>query len=216
MRSPQPLIECGAVEPFMKNGYVVACEATRHAAYIDPGDEAPRMLALIRERDFELISILNTHGHMDHICGIGTVKQEWDVPIYLHEADEFLYNALSEQASWFGMSYDPAPPIDYYLHTNQQLSIGDLQVRVRHTPGHSPGSVSLVIDDHVFCGDVIFDGSIGRTDLPRASHDQLLETIRREILSLDDATVLHPGHGPETTVGQQRRSNPFLQPGPAD
>jgi len=207
------LIEVRAVGPFMKNGYVVACPATRHAAYIDPGDEAAELLGFVRDEELELISIINTHAHMDHICGVGTVKDAWDVPIYLHQDDEFLYNALSEQGTWFGMSYDPAPPIDYYLHPNQQLSIGDQRIRIRHTPGHSPGSVTLLLDNDVFCGDVIFAGSIGRTDLPRASHQQLLDTIRRHILSLDDACVLHPGHGPDTTVGHERLTNPFLGPG---
>lgn len=205
------MIESRAVEPFQKNGYVVACTSTRHATYVDPGDEAPQLIDFIRKQELELISIINTHGHMDHICGVGRVKDAWDVPIYLHADDEFLYNALSEQASWFGMSYEPAPPIDYYLHPNQQLSIGDHSIRIRHTPGHSPGSVTLLLGNHVFCGDVVFAGSIGRTDLPRASHEQLLETIEKEILTLNDAAILHPGHGPDTTVGQERATNPFLQ-----
>lgn len=211
MSEPAPLIEVRAVEPFLKNGYVVACPATRHAACIDPGDEAPQLLEAIDALELEVISILNTHAHMDHICGVGAVKERWDVPIYLHPEDEFLYNALSEQANWFGMHYDPAPPVDYYLDPSQQLGVGDLTIRVRHTPGHSPGSVTLLVEEHAFCGDVIFAGSIGRTDLPKASHEQLLQTIRDVILPLGDDCVLHPGHGPESTVGRERLTNPFLQ-----
>jgi glyoxylase-like metal-dependent hydrolase (beta-lactamase superfamily II) len=211
MPSDSLRIESRAVEPFLKNGYVVSCAATGHASYIDPGDEASLLLQWIDVNDLELISIINTHGHMDHVCGVKTVKEKWDVPIYLHQEDEFLYNALSEQANWFGLSYPPAPPIDYYLHPTQQLSIGDLTIQVLHTPGHSPGSVSLLIEEEVFCGDLIFAGSIGRTDLPKGSHQVLLESVRDQILPLGDERVLYPGHGPQTTIGQERLMNPFLQ-----
>lgn len=200
----------------MKNGYLLLCGATNHATYLDPGDEAPQMLEFIDQNEIELISILNTHGHMDHICGVRTVKEEWDVPIYIHEEDEFLYKALSQQAEWFGMSYPPPPPIDYYLSPNQQLTLGDLSISVLHTPGHSPGSVSLIVEDHVFCGDLIFAGSVGRTDLPKGSMERLLQSVREKILPLGDDYHLHPGHGPATTVGREKATNPYLQgsPGP--
>lgn len=204
-------IQCKAVEPFMKNGYVAVCAGTRHAAYVDPGDEAVEMLEWIDRSEIELVSILLTHAHLDHISGVGLVKQEWDVPIFLHQEDEFLYKALAEQAEWFGLQCDPAPPVDYHLHPAQQLSIGDLRVRVIHTPGHSPGSVSFVIHDDVFCGDVIFAGSIGRTDLPGGSSEILLKTIQSKILPLGPSVTLRPGHGPSTTVEKEKRENPFLQ-----
>lgn len=211
MQSDAILIESKAVEPFFKNGYILACTSTSHAAYIDPGDEAKHLLKFVDENELELISILNTHAHMDHICGIGSVKQVWDVPIYLHQKDEFLYQGLQEQSRVFGFDYAPAPPIDYYLHPSKQLSVGELTVKIHHTPGHSPGSVSLEVEEHLFCGDVIFAGSIGRTDLPGGSYETLMGTIQKKILPMGDAKILHPGHGPETTVGRERATNPFLR-----
>ena len=195
----------------MKNGYVVSCRDSSHAVYIDPGDEAPELLRWIDEQELELICVVNTHAHLDHISGIGVVKEVWNVPVYLHQEDEFLYKAFPEQARQFGLEYPPLPPLDYYLHPSQQLGFGDMVLRVLHTPGHSPGSVSLVIDDSVFCGDLIFADSIGRTDLPGGSYSILLESIRRKILPLGDETKLFPGHGPPTTVAQERRTNPFLE-----
>lgn len=194
----------------MKNGYVVACSVGSHATYIDPGDEAEELLRWIDQKEVELVSIVNTHAHMDHICGIGRVKEVWDVPIYLHQEDEALYRALPEQASWFGMEYPAPPPIDYYLHPSQQLSVGDLTLRIIHTPGHSPGSVTIQVEDYLFCGDLIFAGSVGRTDLPGGSHEILLKSIHEKILPLEGDRILYPGHGPETTVGKERRTNPFL------
>jgi hydroxyacylglutathione hydrolase len=210
MSSSSPWIEQRAVAPMMKNGYVVACRETRRAAYIDPGDEASELLGFVKTEGLSLISILNTHGHMDHICGNRTVKQICDVPIYLHRDDEFLYSALRKQGQWFGLDYEPAPSVDRYLEDEQTLRIGNLELRVHHTPGHSPGSVSLEVDDHIFCGDLIFAGSVGRTDLPGGAPRLLLRMIREKILPLGEDKVLHPGHGPSTTIGRERLTNPFL------
>jgi hydroxyacylglutathione hydrolase len=210
MTSFSPLIEQRAVAPMMKNGYVLACRETRKAVYIDPGDEADEMLDFLRESELSLVSILNTHGHMDHICGNRTVKQACDVPIYLHRDDQFLYSALRKQGKWFGFEYEPAPPVDCYFEDEQTLPVGNLEVRVLHTPGHSPGSVSLQVEEHVFCGDLIFAGSVGRTDLPGGAPRLLLRMIRERILPLGENKVLHPGHGPSTTVGRERLTNPFL------
>jgi hydroxyacylglutathione hydrolase len=203
-----------AVEPFMKNGYVIACPQTGQAAYIDPGEEAPLLLDWIKKRNLQLRAILNTHGHLDHISGVSRVKQEWGVPVYLHREDEEYYGALSQQAQWFGLEYPPAPGIDHYLEDGQQLHIGNLQLTVHHTPGHSPGGVCLELDGHLFCGDLIFAGSVGRTDLPGGSYETLIRSIQEKILPLGDAMILHPGHGPDSTVGQERQFNPFLTGSP--
>lgn len=210
MRQDDILIDQHAVEPFLKNGYVLACPRTRQAIYIDPGEEAPVLLERIQAHKLQLIAIVNTHAHIDHICGIQAVKERSDVPIYLHEQDEPLYNALPAQGEWFGLSYPPAPPVDAHLVENEDLEVGDLKVSVHHTPGHSPGSVCLEVDRHVFCGDLIFAGSVGRTDLPGGSHEILIESIRKKLLPLGDEKILHPGHGPETTIGRERKTNPFL------
>ncbi len=204
-------IESRAVQPYFKNGYVLSCVQTGEATFIDPGDEAPQLLDWIEEKELRLTSITLTHAHMDHICGVGAVKEVWDVPIFLHPDDLFLYDRLEEQSRMFGMNYPPAPPVDQEIAEGDLLSVGDLRLSTLHTPGHSPGSVSLVLDDHVFCGDVIFAGSIGRTDLPGGSLEILMSSIRDKILPLGDDRHLLSGHGPGTTVGRERVTNPFLQ-----
>ena len=203
-------IESDAVEPFFKNGYVLSCPDTANAIYIDPGDEASRLLARIRERGLNLIAVVLTHAHVDHITGVGKVVEEWETPVYLHPEDRSIYDALPDWGNWFGLTCDPPPPPTHVLKDGQTLSLDCLQIRVHHTPGHSPGSVSLQLDNHLFSGDTVFQGSIGRTDLPSASYDVLIETIRNRILPLGDDVVLYPGHGPVTTVGEERLHNPFL------
>ena len=210
MKHQTLMIERKAVEPFQKNGYVVACASTGQATYIDPGDEAMEMSDWLKKQKLELLSILLTHGHMDHICGVNEVKKRWNVPVHLHQEDEFLYESLKEQGLWFGLSYSAAPPVDEYLQNDQTLQLGNLTIRAHHTPGHSPGSVTFEFEEHLFCGDLIFSGGVGRTDLPGGSHELLIRTIRDRVLSLGDEKILHPGHGPDTTVGQERRTNPFL------
>ena len=213
MTSDSILIERHAVEPFLKNGYILSCSRTEQAIYIDPGDEASELLQRVDERNLQLIAIVNTHAHMDHICGINIVKDKWDVPIHLHPEDEALYNALPKQAQWFGVKYPPAPPIDHHLQEGQELQVGDLRLKVHHTPGHSPGSVCLEVGKHTFCGDLIFAGSIGRTDLPGGSYETLMASIHEKLVPLGDEKILHPGHGPDTTIGHERKTNPFLTGG---
>ena len=211
----QAIIHRHAVGPFFKNGYIVGCPDTSQAIYIDPGDEAPELLHRLSQEELSLSAIVNTHAHVDHICGVQRVREVREVPIYLHKEDEFLYQNLEEQAGWFGLECSAAPPVDRYLEEGHSLQVGELTFQVYHTPGHSPGSVSLEVGEHVFCGDVIFAGSIGRTDLPGGSMETLLATIREKILPLGDEKVLHPGHGPDTRVGEERRSNPFLVGNPS-
>jgi len=195
----------------MKNGYIVACPETRHAIYIDPGDEAPQLLEWLAQKELELKAVFNTHGHLDHVCGNRTVKERYDVPIFLHQEDEFIYEALSDQAAWFGLNYPPGPPVDRYFTDRERLPVGNLHFCVHHTPGHSPGSVTLEVEDLLFCGDLIFAGAVGRTDLPGGSHPQLIQSIRERILPLGDGKQLLPGHGAATTVGVEAETNPFLK-----
>ena len=204
-------IEQDAVEPFFKNGYLLSCHSTGRAVYIDPGDEAPRLLTRIQDRQLELMAVILTHAHLDHITGVGPVIKHRKVPIYLHEEDRFLYEALPEQGQWFGFSSHAAPPATHWLEEGQTLTFDCLEIRVHHTPGHSPGSVSLEVENHLFCGDALFKGSIGRTDLPGGSQTILIKSIHSQILPLGDKMILHPGHGPESTVGEERIHNPFLK-----
>lgn len=209
MDSSDLIIECRAEGPFMKNGYVVACAGENEAVYIDPGDEAGQMISFIEKNDLLLQAVIATHAHMDHICGIGTVKKRWDVPVYLHREDGFIYSGLEEQSRYFGMNYQPPPPVDFYMEEGQVLCFGELELKVYHTPGHSPGGVCLEAGDNLFTGDMIFAGSVGRTDLPGGDFDVLMNSIRRMIAPLPEEQSLWPGHGPRTTVGQELRGNPF-------
>ena len=203
-----------AVEPFFKNGYLLSCQQTRQGIYIDPGDEAPLLLPKVQEHDIELTAIVNTHAHIDHISGVGLVKEKWDIPIYLHPEDEPLYHNLPTQAQRFGLDYPPAPPLDHPLREGEDLQVGNLTLKVYHTPGHSPGSVCLEVENHVFCGDVIFAGSIGRTDLWGGSLEILMDSIHKTVIPMGEEKILHPGHGPDTTIGHELRTNPFLRTDP--
>ena len=204
------MIEQSAIEPFLKNGYIVACPETRQGIYIDPGQEATRLIPWIEKNDIQLTAIVNTHAHLDHICGINDVKTRWDIPIYLHPEDQFLYSGLEEQARRFGFHCPAAPAVDCPLEEGKDLLVGQLCFRVHHTPGHSPGGVCLEVLQNVFCGDTLFAGSVGRTDLPGGSYDTLIKSIEEKIFPLGDEKTLYPGHGPQTTVRRERESNPFL------
>jgi hydroxyacylglutathione hydrolase len=211
------IVESRAVPPFFKNGFVVACEETRRAVLIDPGDEVDELLAIVRERGLTVEQILVTHGHMDHVSGITAARRATGAPVRMHRDDLFLYESAVEQGRMFGYDVDqPAPP-DACLEPDARLTFGNLEVTVLHTPGHSPGGVCFVIgpagaeDGEVFAGDTLFAGSIGRTDLPRGDYKTLMASIRGALMTLPDERPVHPGHGPRTTIGRERRSNPFLR-----
>lgn len=177
---------------------------------VDPGEEAERFLAEASRRGRRITAIWLTHAHLDHLAGLSAVHRATGATIYLHPADRPLYDGLPEQGRWFGLALDPPPPPDVLLHHGQRLAIGDTVFEVRHLPGHSPGHVCFIGAGIVLGGDVLFEGSIGRTDLPGGDLEALLTGIRRELLVLPDATVVYPGHGPSTTIGRERAENPFL------
>lgn len=193
----------------MKNGYILGSKNDRKAVYIDPGDEAGQMISYLRENSLALQAIIATHGHLDHVCGIAEVKSVWNVPIYLHPDDEFIYSGIKQQGRFFGMDCDHAPPVDHHLRDKQELEFGEIKLKVYHTPGHSPGGVCLETGENLFTGDLIFAGSVGRTDLPGGDMEMLMRSIRETIVPLPESRILWPGHGPRTTVGEELRSNPF-------
>ena len=201
--------------PFAQNGYLAVCEQSGEAVVVDPGAGAAGMVRHLTSGGNTLRAILLTHAHLDHIDGIATVRASFpDVPIHLHPADRFIYDAAPEQAAAFGVPPFEAPPPDHELAPGQRMTFGACAFDVRHAPGHSPGHVVFVAAEHglALVGDVIFAGSIGRTDLPGGDFLTLIESIRREVLTLPPATRLLSGHGPETTVGWEARHNPFLVP----
>jgi glyoxylase-like metal-dependent hydrolase (beta-lactamase superfamily II) len=209
------IVESRAVGPFFKNGFLVACERSREAVVIDPGDEVAELIALAVQDRLDVRAILLTHAHIDHVTGVRAAKQAFAVPIYLHHADLFLYEAAPEQARMFGLPVPDVPPIDRYFEEGAAVEFGELAAVPSHTPGHCPGGVCLAIGPRdatpqLFVGDTLFAGSIGRTDLPGGNHDTLLDSIRRVLFAFPDGTIVHPGHGPSTTIGRERRTNPFL------
>jgi hydroxyacylglutathione hydrolase len=195
---------------FVQNCYLVGDRRSREAVIIDPGEEPAMFLAELDTRAWTLRAIWLTHAHIDHVMGVGAVHRATGVPIHLHAADRPLYEGATKQAEWYGLRLDPLPPPDFTLEHGQSVAVGSFTFDVRHTPGHSPGSVSFVGHGMVFGGDVLFNGSVGRTDLPGGDLTTLMTSIQHHFLSLPDSTTLRSGHGPETTIGIERLTNPFL------
>ena len=211
------LMEIRAVGPFFKNGFVLGCEDTRDAVLIDPGDEVQELLDLAAQTSLAIRHILLTHAHIDHITGVGAAKKALNVPIYLHRDDLFLYERAIEMGEMFGMKVEAPPPVDVFYTEGQVIPFGTFEVCPHHTPGHCPGGVCLEIRKggevgrDLIVGDTLFAGSIGRTDLPGGDLRTLLASIARVLFPFGDDARVYPGHGPATTIGEERRTNPFLK-----
>ena len=197
-----------------QNAYLARAAGQVHAFAVDPGGATPQMVEAIAREGITLDAILLTHAHVDHIEGVAALARATAAPVYLNPAERGWYEHSAAQASFFGVELEPPPPADRELHGGDVLELGGTTLEVRDVPGHAPGHVILydAAAGAAFVGDVVFQGSIGRTDLPGGSYRQLMEAIRSQVLSLPDETVLYPGHGPPTTVGRERVGNPFLAP----
>ncbi len=195
---------------FVQNCYLLGDGETREAVIVDPGEEGERFLREAETRGWRITEIWLTHAHIDHVLGVGTVAAATGAPIRLHPADRPLYEAVPQQATWFGLDAPVLPVPDHDLAAGDTVRVGGHAFAVRHTPGHAPGHVIFVGDGVVLAGDVLFAGSIGRTDLPGGDLGTLLASIARELLTLPDDTSVLPGHGPPTTIGTERGQNPFL------
>ncbi|MBI3401686.1 MAG: MBL fold metallo-hydrolase [Acidobacteria bacterium] len=210
------IVESQAIGPFFKNGFVVGCERTREAVLIDPGDEVASLLEFADRERLAIRHILLTHAHVDHVTGVAAAKHALGVPIYLHRDDQFWYDRAVESGAMFGLTVEPQPPIDVYYTPGHAIAFGDYEAHVHHTPGHCPGGVCLQIGRRgeagreLFVGDTLFAGGIGRTDLPGGDHAMLIASIRNVLFAFGDEAIVHPGHGPDTTIGRERRTNPFL------
>ena len=210
------LLHTRAVPPFEKNGFVLGCEETREAVVIDPGDEVEELLAIVRDEGLSVAYILLTHAHLDHVSGVARAKAVLEAPIGLHRDDLFLYDAAVEQGLAFGIRIEPPPPVDFFFDGPGPWRFGRYEATVHHTPGHCPGGVCLQVGrtgetgQQLFVGDTLFAGSIGRTDLPGGDFATLIRSIRNVLFGFGDAAEVYPGHGPKTTIGRERRTNPFL------
>jgi hydroxyacylglutathione hydrolase len=192
------------------NCYIVGCDKTNEGVIIDAGGDSDLILKMVKKRCLTIKYFICTHAHFDHIEGLRDLVTSLHAPILLHEGDLKLYEDLRGQGRIFGMDLEPAPPWDHTVKDGDSLSFGEITMKVLHTPGHSPGSISLAAGGVVFTGDTIFAGSIGRTDLPGGSYETLISSAREKIMSLPDDVKLYPGHGPATSVGHEKKFNPFL------
>lgn len=208
---------------FQQNTRVISCSRTKAATCVDPGEPSNEVVNYINEKDLELKAICATHGHLDHIGGVAFLHHAFpDAEVLVHKDEEPLYFSLPQQPLFMGiqqhqlealgMAYDDPPKPTRNVEHGEILEIGDLRFEVRHCPGHTPGHIVLI--EHsartVFTGDCLFSGTVGRTDLPGGNHEQLIDAIRKNVLSLDDDFAVMCGHGPDTTVGDERANNPFL------
>jgi hydroxyacylglutathione hydrolase len=217
------IIEELTVTAFQQQTRILGCEKTLQAICIDPGDEAERIVELLEKQGLNLQAIALTHAHMDHVGGVASLKSlRPEAQILLHAADEPLYMALPEQPAWlgipraqwplYGFNYAEPPRVDRYWTDGELYTVGELAFKVLHCPGHTPGHIVLFNEGErkVFVGDCLFAGSIGRTDLPGGSAEQLMDSLMNKIIPLGDDVEVYSGHGPQTTIGRERKTNPFL------
>lgn len=201
------------VGPLAVNCYILEHSPSRKAAVIDPGDDGPAILSRIGDLGLSVDRILLTHGHFDHVGAVGLLREKTGAHVHIHEADAERMKTARRQGLIFGLLISDPPPPDVLVGEGDLVPFADGEFRVAHTPGHTPGCVSYIMGKMAFVGDLIFAGSIGRTDLPGGDHEELIAAVKEKIFVLPDDTVLFPGHGPATTVGEEKRSNPFFTGG---
>jgi hydroxyacylglutathione hydrolase len=201
------------VGPLQCNCSVIGDEQTHEAMVIDPGDQIDNILAILKQETLKLTQIVITHAHIDHVGGAMKLKAATGAPILMNRDDQALLKMLDVQAGWIGMKPPGTVLVDESVADGSILNIGAMPMKVIHTPGHTEGSICLYMPDHkmLLAGDTLFAGSIGRTDLPGGSFDKIMRSIHTRVLALPDDTTVFPGHGPATTIGEERESNPFLQ-----
>lgn len=204
------IIKTLAVGPIMANCFILGCEETLEAAVIDPGDEADRILQALAESNLTTKLIINTHGHFDHVGANKRLNEVTGAPILIHPLDAPLLNQLANSAAAWGMTAENSPAPDRELQDGDEVTFGKVLLKVIHTPGHTPGGISLYTDSEVFVGDTLFAGSIGRTDFPGGSFETLQASIQQKLFALRDDLKVYPGHNQTTTIGVEKRTNPFV------
>ena len=204
------IIKTLPVGPIMANCFIVGCQETMQAAIIDPGDEAEKILQSVADSNLEVKTIINTHGHFDHVSANKEIHAATNAPILIHALDAPMLEHISASAANWGLSAENSPVPDRTLNDGDTIVFGKITLNVLHTPGHTPGGISLFTEGHVFVGDTLFAGSIGRTDFPGGDFTTLKSSIQDKLFTLRDDVRVYTGHGPETTIGHEKQHNPFV------
>ncbi|HHC24967.1 MAG TPA: MBL fold metallo-hydrolase [Desulfobacterales bacterium] len=205
------IIKTLAVGPIVANCYILGCEETKEAVVVDPGDETGKILLSLADSALKVKYIINTHGHFDHVGGNKKMKDATGADILIHPLDAPMLDTLSASAANWGLLADDSPPPDRTVEDGDEISFGNITLKVIHTPGHTPGGVSFHTNGYVFVGDTLFESSIGRTDFPGGNLETLISSIKNKLFALDDDVQVFTGHGSTTTIGREKRSNPFLR-----
>ncbi|HET6203432.1 MAG TPA: MBL fold metallo-hydrolase [Planctomycetota bacterium] len=212
-KRPRLRIATIPVGPFVMNCTLLKDEETGKGLVLDPGDEVERVAKGVEREGIEVVALVGTHGHLDHVGRAAELKEALGAPFYFHRDDRWLLENLESQGRMFGLGPLRAASVDRWLEHGDRVEFGSVSLEVIHAPGHSPGSICLLGEGHLFAGDVLFRGSVGRTDLWGGDWDALERSIRERLFPAGDSIVVHPGHGPETTIGEERRANPFVGEG---
>ncbi len=207
------IIHAMPVGPLQANCFIVGCEQTLKAAVIDPGGDAERILSVVQKDNLQVTAIINTHGHFDHVGGNQALKNATQADLMIHKLDAPMLAHLPQSAAVWGMRADESPTPDRLLEDGDTIEVGNIRLKVIHTPGHSPGGVCLHAEGHnaIFVGDTLFAGSIGRTDFPGGDYDTLISSIQTKLFALGDETQVYNGHMEPTTIGREKRFNPFCK-----
>ena len=204
------IVEKIVTGPFQENTFVVRSVESNQTLIIDPGDDEDRIIEFIRSKKLTPLAILNTHAHLDHIGAVSKLKESFNIPFYLHEEEKMILDHYEESCEMFGLLPKQKPKVDKWLKNHKSLTIKDFKVKIINTPGHTPGGVCYEIDNHIFVGDTIFKGSVGRTDLPGGNWDNLKKSLFQLIDTVNHEKIVHSGHGDDTTLKHELVSNPFL------
>ena len=209
------IVEMLTVGPFQENCYIVGDEVSGEGALVDPGDEATRIALAVEQTGLEIGQIIITHAHIDHVGAIASLVAEYVCPVLMHEEAEAMLKTVPQQAMMMGLRFGQVPKVDRHVADEEVLEVGSLRLRSLYTPGHAPGHLAFLVEGEevVFSGDALFAGSVGRVDLPGGSMEVLMRSIEERLLPLPDDTRVLSGHGPETTIGRERMTNPFLRGG---
>ena len=209
------ILEMLTVGPFQENCYVIGDESSGAGAVIDPGDEAVRIALLVEQTGLQVEQIVITHAHIDHVGAVAALVDEYSCPVLMHAEAESMLEQLPTQAMMMGLRFGKVPKVDRYVEDHEVLTVGELELHSLYTPGHAPGHLAFYVEGEgmVLSGDALFAGSVGRVDLPGGSMEVLMRSIEQRLFTLPDETRVYPGHGPPTTIGEEKMNNPFVRGG---